>query len=165
MFLPPLKKRTHYSIWPAIYSPMDSGRDSPSMDCDCPQWLLAGIIPELIINQQSFSHIHFQIQDSFSCDRIKNVLSKKLRPKWRCPKMRVPPNHPFYSWISNSFPSSYWDTPMTMETPNWIQLTYHQPTIIESHPPKSHILIYFVHSYPLKNTTSMTTYWYGAFLK
>jgi hypothetical protein len=37
---------------------MDSDRDSLLMGCDNPQLLLGSIIPELIVNQQSFSYVH-----------------------------------------------------------------------------------------------------------
>ena len=38
-------------------------------------------------------------------------------------KWVVPPNHPFW-WDSLNKPSSYWGTPMTMETTNWISDIY-----------------------------------------
>ena len=38
-------------------------------------------------------------------------------PRWAFPEIGVPPNHPFLDGIIPYKPSSYWGTPMTVETP------------------------------------------------
>ena len=84
----------------------------------CPAFLLwiGGYGRMNIQNSQRCSRANIAEVSEVSTERHGLILYYTYGYIWWFPKIGAPPNHPFLDWIFQYKSSSYWGSPMTMET-------------------------------------------------